>query len=280
MGQSLRNNLPVCVATLASLEHRRSGTRLTRDVHPRNISAVRPYSGYLPTYSTTQHLARPELRPASVAVSENCRGYQRTWRFCHSSHGGRFAATIGDERLLHNDHACRPMSVPEVLQSTVPLFHLALRLRFRLEPSYEKPAVCVGNEYHPWSWLVTCRESDGPRPRPCVRWRRSPEWRNWQTRGTQNPVALWVVWVRPPPLAVESPRVRGLRTCDQRECAVTLRVRYSSSVVRFALARLSPRRPRRLIARPSPAPEERRNVEVVYAAPALLLETCQHGLVR
>jgi hypothetical protein len=26
-----------------------------------------------------------------------------------------------------------------------------------------------------------------------------PEWRNWQTRGTQNPVVLSTVWVRPPP---------------------------------------------------------------------------------
>ena len=28
----------------------------------------------------------------------------------------------------------------------------------------------------------------------------SPEWRNWQTRWTQNPVVLSTVWVRPPPL--------------------------------------------------------------------------------
>src|SRR5437899_12826220 len=27
----------------------------------------------------------------------------------------------------------------------------------------------------------------------------SPEWRNWQTRWTQNPVVLSTVWVRPPP---------------------------------------------------------------------------------
>ncbi len=33
-----------------------------------------------------------------------------------------------------------------------------------------------------------------------------PEWRNWQTRGTQNPVALWVVWVRLPPLAPDPSR--------------------------------------------------------------------------
>src|SRR5256885_5567178 len=26
-----------------------------------------------------------------------------------------------------------------------------------------------------------------------------PEWRNWQTRWTQNPVVLSSVWVRPPP---------------------------------------------------------------------------------
>src|SRR5438876_9547916 len=26
-----------------------------------------------------------------------------------------------------------------------------------------------------------------------------PEWRNWQTRWTQNPVVLSTVWVRPPP---------------------------------------------------------------------------------
>src|SRR5256885_15145569 len=26
-----------------------------------------------------------------------------------------------------------------------------------------------------------------------------PEWRNWQTRWTQNPVGLSTVWVRPPP---------------------------------------------------------------------------------
>src|SRR5437773_11986861 len=29
----------------------------------------------------------------------------------------------------------------------------------------------------------------------------SPEWRNWQTRGTQNPVSQKDVWVRPPPPA-------------------------------------------------------------------------------
>src|SRR6266404_8861010 len=28
---------------------------------------------------------------------------------------------------------------------------------------------------------------------------KSPEWRNWQTRWTQNPVVLSTVWVRPPP---------------------------------------------------------------------------------
>src|SRR6266446_3530414 len=27
----------------------------------------------------------------------------------------------------------------------------------------------------------------------------APEWRNWQTRWTQNPVVLSTVWVRPPP---------------------------------------------------------------------------------
>ena len=28
---------------------------------------------------------------------------------------------------------------------------------------------------------------------------KNPEWRNWQTRWTQNPVVLSTVWVRPPP---------------------------------------------------------------------------------
>ena len=43
-----------------------------------------------------------------------------------------------------------------------------------------------------------------------------PEWRNWQTRWTQNPVVLSTVWVRPPPpgpfvflfFPCESPRGR------------------------------------------------------------------------
>jgi Sap, sulfolipid-1-addressing protein len=30
----------------------------------------------------------------------------------------------------------------------------------------------------------------------------TPKWRNWQTRRTQNPVALWAVWVRLPPSAL------------------------------------------------------------------------------
>src|SRR5437588_4744387 len=34
-----------------------------------------------------------------------------------------------------------------------------------------------------------------------------PEWRNWQTRWTQNPVVLSTVWVRPPPPGPSKPRI-------------------------------------------------------------------------
>ena len=34
-----------------------------------------------------------------------------------------------------------------------------------------------------------------------------PEWRNWQTRWTQNPVVLSTVWVRPPPPGPTFPRI-------------------------------------------------------------------------
>src|SRR6266567_55094 len=36
-------------------------------------------------------------------------------------------------------------------------------------------------------------------PRACYFGIDIPEWRNWQTRWTQNPVVLSTVWVRPPP---------------------------------------------------------------------------------
>src|SRR6266478_905665 len=48
---------------------------------------------------------------------------------------------------------------------------------------------------------------------------KSPEWRNWQTRWTQNPVVLSTVWVRPPPPGPTNKNPHCLR--DHRHGSLT-----------------------------------------------------------
>src|SRR5262249_23458043 len=55
--------------------------------------------------------------------------------------------------------------------------------------------------------------------------RASPEWRNWQTRWTQNPVVLSTVWVRPPPPGPKSAE-RWNKSKWQRSTEKRLAFRY------------------------------------------------------
>src|SRR5437899_9563934 len=80
----------------------------------------------------------------------------------------------------------------------------------------------------------------------------SPEWRNWQTRWTQNPVVLSTVWVRPPPpgpsarfafetsktMAVEEVRARDSARPDLVLCDVATHIymgcrSFDPSMLRF-----------------------------------------------
>jgi hypothetical protein len=48
-------------------------------------------------------------------------------------------------------------------------------------------------------WLRLTKTHSPCKMKPFNEVENFPEWRNWQTRWTQNPVVLSTVWVRPPP---------------------------------------------------------------------------------